>query len=178
MNIVWLILITIVASVLCSFALYRLVSEAYRVPDWFPVLTLVLSLSAHISVAYFMLAENAAIVISVSALFWSLLFHFLYNRFSVPPIPIVWTKPVSFISFVSSEMALVYYMSAMWAVLPILIWLILGFITAEISIRKSMSIAKKMGDRCDRAFWCFALCDRGEEYQFGSIRSLYRYPFP
>jgi len=192
--IAWLCLPTLLASWLFSLAIAtpvwcfirRTVGPFRSVSDAADSAPMLVSLLVHTGAATILAVSvslrAAIIVISVAGLVWGLSSYFLQQRFADP-----WDRPgvvlitplllplVSFAFFVSSVLALSFFTAWYWGVLPLVIWVILGFATAEIAIRRYMSRSRESGRDCDRRFAISAI-----NFQQGRIDFLGadRYPFP
>lgn len=140
-------------------------------------------LAAHTAVAValslLVTVRVAVAVTSVIALVWSLTAYFLLQRFAdlferpgmVKRYPVLYPT-TTFAAFVACCVAMVMFAGWVWAVVPPLLWFLLGFGCAELAIRRQISRDRKAGMDCDRRLAVFAVNDAQGR------RGIDRYPFP
>lgn len=140
-----------------------------------------------VSLALFLSVEIALTAISTAGFACALIAYFLGQRFEAPVFAsnLVQKKPtilptvtLVFLSFSISFLG----MSAgwLWSVLSIPIWLVLGYLSVELAIRREQRRSAKHGVGFSREMAIFALNQnqgRGQ-IMFSSRHAADRYPFP
>jgi hypothetical protein len=159
------------------------------------LLTIIISFSINIvlalAVCLYVSAAIGVVVTSVVAYSWGLISYFLLQRFAqVMDRPHTFrSNPMlyplaTFIYFLSSTLAISFFADWRLAFLPFVLWLIFGFLFAEIAIRSYMRMSKRMGRECDRDLAIFAINDaQGRNLTRNNIISRLKhnrspYPFP
>lgn len=136
-------------------------------------------------VCLFVSVGAAVVVTSLAAFGWALVSYFLFQRFAdeLDRPFIVHRAPMfyplaAFGGFISSSLAVILFSGWRWVFLPTGLWLLLGFLCAEISIRREM----RSGSGCDRDLAIFMINEaqgRGiHRFQDMFKRDRNRYPFP
>lgn len=128
--------------------------------------------------------DTAVLVMSGSALAWGLVLYFREQRFANPlnrPMMIhewPWLLPLlSFGAFLSSITAILLYSHWYWAFIPVVMCVAMGYLMAEMAIRREMKEAARHSESAssDRRFAIFVV----NNYQGrGSLLTGNRYPFP
>lgn len=190
LQVVWLGLVALAASYLCFVAVFnfigmhvpRAVVRIIGGDAALGPLVLLLSLLIH-AVAAAIVAVNiswgvATGLVSATALVWGLFAYFLLQRFAGPVdrTEMVRNHPLllplaNLLLFGSSALALGFAAGWYWAMLPVLLWFILGLITAEIAIRRLVNRSEGRLDRQTAMFGVNQAHGRG-------LLSGNRYPFP
>jgi len=138
-----------------------------------------------IAVYLFVSIGAAVVVTSLAAFGWALMSYFLLQRFAGPidrplmvhRIPMFY--PLAALGgFISSNLAIILFPGWRWVFLPIVLWLLLGFLCSEISIRRHM----RSGSGCDRNLAIFMI-NEAQGRGFRSFKDIFkkntnRYPFP
>ncbi|MFH1613656.1 MAG: hypothetical protein ABIG61_01035 [Planctomycetota bacterium] len=126
---------------------------------------------------------TALIVTSFVGYGWVLISYFILQRFAgrLDRPAMVYKHPMfyplaAFGGFLSSTLAISFFAGWWLAFLPFVLWLMLGFLCAEVAIRRYM----REGDKCDRDLAIFAVNDaQGRNNDFATmIFKKNRYPFP
>jgi hypothetical protein len=139
-----------------------------------------------IAVCLFVSIGAAVVVTSLTGFGWALMSYFLLQKFADPldrPLRVHET-PMFYPSgalggFISSTLAIILLADWRWVFLPIMLWLLLGFLCAEIAIRRYM----RSGSGCDRNLAIFMINEaqgRGlRSFQdILNLKGMNRYPFP
>lgn len=131
----------------------------------------------------------AVVVTSLIGFGWALMSYFLLQKFAhrfeqclrVLKNPI-FHPLVAFGGFISSTFAIIFLADWRLAFIPIVLWLLLGFLCAEIAIRRNMRNSKRSGSGCDRNLAIFMINEtQGRGRSFNNLFSskwMNRYPFP
>ena len=190
-EITWLSLLTLLAS---WFGALTVINPIYgfllrirpSAAEVGPLATIVVFLLVHVAGAIVLAAYispgGAIIGISVAALVWGLFCYFFLQRFAQPEdlLGLSLTSPLvlpvaSLVSFVSTAIAFLLYSQWYFAFVPFLVWLVLGFTTAELAIRRCIKRSRNAGAEWDRRFAMSIVNDaQGRRAHYG----LVRYPFP
>jgi len=138
-----------------------------------------------VAVCLFISAGAAVVVTSLAVFGGALISYFLLQRFADPldrpsfvhRVPMFY--PLAALGgFISSNFAVILFSGWRWVFLPIVLWLLLGFLCAEISIRRNM----RSGSGCDRNLAIFMI-NEAQGRGFRSFKDIFkkntnRYPFP
>ncbi len=130
---------------------------------------------------------TAVVVTSFVGYGWALISYFILQRFAEPfsrkvmvlehP---VFLPLIAFGGFLSSTLAISFFAGWWLTFLPFVLWLMLGFLCAEVAIRNYMRNAKRRGTECDRNFAIFAV--NGAQGRNNDCATMIfmknRYPFP
>ena len=137
-----------------------------------------------ITLCIFASVGSAVITTSLVSFGLALMYFFLEQKFVDPykrcirVIKNPWFHPlVAFGCFVSSTFAIIFLADWRLAFIPIALWLLLGFLCAEIAIRRYMWSSKRDGFDCDRGMAIFAVNNAQGRRDFMAIFKN-RYPFP
>jgi hypothetical protein len=146
-----------------------------------------------IALAAYLSVGAAIVASSLAGYIWGLLAYFLLQRFAVPidrP-ELVHSAPLllpltSFAFFVSSMTALLLFTAWYWAIVPPLIWLALGLLTAEISIQRWIRRMRQAGREYDRDLAIHLVNEAQGRWDVlgrchgrrSILRRRYGYPFP
>lgn len=143
--------------------------------------------AAHVAVAVgvsLLVSVPAAVVATSMILFASsLMAYFMLQRFAGPlfrPMIVIrnpiFYSAIALAAFLACTVAVVMFCGWFWAVAPIGVWFVLGFVCAELAIRRLIARSKSAGrSGFDRRLAIFALNDgQGRRGLFG----MDRYPFP
>jgi len=184
LSILWLCVITLFDSFLLFGLIWSKIISNYRLGFGPGIAVFVVSLFIHIATAVlvgYQISIGLAIVAnSLFGLVWGLFFYFLFNRFahvSGLSANTSWMPITSFVFFLSSVISLWLCISWYWAALPLVIWLIMGFVCVEIAIWRIMRRVGESGEKLDRGFAIFSLNNNQERKTFSGGTST-RYPFP
>jgi hypothetical protein len=90
-----------------------------------------------------------------------------------------WLCPLAaFGGFVSSTLATVFLADWRYGLIPIVLWLLLGFVCAEVAIRRRVRRFKETGHEVDRGLAIFCINEsQGRGYSAAASSALNRYPF-
>jgi hypothetical protein len=192
MLIVWLGINTIIGawlgySVLVNpIGLFGMRKWGGNVAERLLLILLVSLLATHTGVAVavsLLVTVRAAVVITSLIVFVSsLTAYFMLQRFAGPldRTGVVNSNPLLYsattlAAFLACTVALVLFGGWIWIVVPIVVWFLLGFLCAELAIRRYISKSRRWGTDCDRRRAVFALNSaQGRRSLFG----MDRYPFP
>lgn len=194
MKVVWLIVNTIASSWLNYTVLMNpIVRAAMR--KWggsaadrtrFALLSTLTALHFAIAIAVclFVSVSAAVVVTSLAAFGCALMSYFLLQRFAdMLSRPVVVIEHPMFYTyaalggFISSNLAIIFVLGWRWVFLPVALWLLLGFLCAEITIRRYM----REDDDSDRERAIFMTNEaQGRKVRFNNLfkKTPYRYPFP
>lgn len=156
----------------------------HKCGDIVSILAFVLNVVLSITVCLFVSVTIAVIVTSFAAYVWGLMSYFLLQRFAeVSDRPHMFrSNPmlqplVTFGCFLSSTVAISFFVDWRLALLPFVLWLLLGFLFAEAAIHRYIRISKQFGRECSRKSAIFAVNDaQGRRDPMTMIKN--RYPFP
>jgi len=167
-EIAWLSLLILLASWFGNLAVINrilrflfLFKRGPSVAEVCQLVTMALFLLVHVAgaivLAVYVSLGVAIIAISGASLVWGLFSYFLLQRFAGPlqrP-GIVMASPLflplsCFASFASTALAFFLYTRWYLALVPFLVWFVLGYISAEMAIRGNMKLSKDAGGECDR----------------------------
>lgn len=194
MTIFWIIVNCVACALFSHAVLYSPVWTAVvrhwsnRAPDnialgdklVFALLVILLLVHGGVATVMYICTSAAVTVLTTSlmAFSWAITAYFLLQRFSGPleQPGMVANNPnifpsVAFIAFVASTTACVMYGRWFLSCLPIITWLILGYMCAEIAIRRYM----RRSDKIDRDLAVFAVNEVQRRRGFMTTK---RYPFP
>jgi len=141
-------------------------------------------LIAAIAVCLFTSVNTAVIATSLMLLGWASISYFLLQRFEdafYRPIRIhkypMFHPLVAFGSFVLSIFAIIFLVHWTLAFFPVVIWLVVGFLCAEVAIHRYIRRLKQIGESCDRDMAIFAINSAQVRCDPMTIFKN-RYPFP
>ncbi len=194
-KIVWIVANTIVAAWFSYTVLFNPILQAAMhkwggsVADktWLTLLVVLFTFHGVIAAVVCLSTSITAAVVVTSfvAYGWAQISYFILQRFATPleRSGIVYEYPMfhplaAFGGFLSSTLAISFFAGWWLAFLPFVLWLLLGFLCAEVAIRRYM----REGHKCDRDLAIFAINDtqgrgrRAEDLLFS--KKMNRYPFP
>jgi hypothetical protein len=141
---------------------------------------------AHVAVAVgvsFLHSVRVAVAVTSLILFiCSLIVYFMLQRFAGPldRMGIVISNPllypvIAFAAFLGCTAAIIMFCGWFWGVVPIIVWFVLGFLCAELAIRRYITESKQRGTDCARQLAIYAMNHaQGRRSPF----RMDRYPFP
>jgi hypothetical protein len=198
-KIIWIVANTIAAAWLSYTVLFNPILQA-AMSKWggsvsdrmaFTLLGILVTFHCALSITLCLLASvgAAVVVTSLIGFGWALMSYFLLQRFAHPIERClrVLKNPmfhplVAFGGFISSTFAIIFLADWRLAFIPIVLWLLLGFLCAEIAIRRYMRSSKRSGSDCDRDMAIFAINNtQGRGRSFNDLffsKKMNRYPFP
>lgn len=193
-KIVWIVVNTIAAALFSYTALSNLIYDLSAIKRWsisvraitFPVHMVALYGTLAVAVCLFASVVASVIVTSFVEYGGALISYFLFQRFAdTEDQPhTVHRHPMfhplgAFGGFLSSTLAILFFADWRLAFLPFVLWLLLGFLCAEVAIRRYMRDSKRRGDKCDRNFAISAVNDaQGRGHNLKTFMMQDRYPFP
>ena len=199
-KIVWMIANTVIGAWF-NFTVLRNPILYTTTHKWSNSITNIMSFTDRISFAllialevfHFAIAIAVCLLISVSTavvttsliLFgWALVSYFLLQRFEDKfdrPIRIhnhpMFHPLMAFVSFVLSIFTIIFFANWRWVLSPVVIWLVIGFICAEVAIQRYIRRLKRIGEECDRGLAIFAVNNTQGRCDFMNLMKN-RYPFP
>jgi hypothetical protein len=143
-----------------------------------------LHMIAAIALCLFTSINTAVIATSLMLFNWALISYFLLQRFENAfdrPIRIhkhpMFHPLVALGSFLLSIFAIISLVHWSLAFFPVVIWLFVGSLCAEVAIRRYIRRLKQIGEKCDRDMAIFAVNNAQGRCDPTSIFKN-RYPFP
>lgn len=188
LQVIWLSILVVVASYLCHAALInpigmnlpRSIRRLFGRGLYLSVagLALLVHIAISSALALNLLSGVVIAIVSAMGLMWGLFAYFLLQRFAGPVdrTGMVRNHPLLLplmngVLFSSSALAFGLSVGWLWAVLPLIMWFILGLVSAEIAIRRLMTRSEGTLNRQVAIFGVNQ--DQGRGLLGGD-----RYPFP
>ena len=146
------------------------------------VVLLVVHTAIAVALSVLVSLRAAVVLTSLMLLVSCLSVYFMNQRFAgrLERTGIVISNPLlypslSLAAFLACTAALILFWGWVWGVIPALLWLALGFVCAELAIRRYMARSRESGSGCDRRLAVFAINSaQGRD----SLFRPQRYPFP